>query len=167
MKTLSLSLLLLAAAASAGPGHHPEPPTNATWEALKKLVGKWDGQQSKISYKLMSAGTALVETIDMPGESDMITVYTVDGDGILMTHYCAMGNQPRMRAGAADPKTGEISFKFVDVSNQRKPDEPVMHDLVLKPQGDTLVADWTSKTGEKLEHSVFTSTRVGVKKKKG
>lgn len=165
MKTpFLLSLLLLAAPAFAGPDHaHPLAPTNAAFEALKKLVGQWSGT-SPVRYELVSGGAALMETIDMGKGQGMVTMYVPDGDGVLMTHYCAMGNQPRMRAGAPDPKTGELVFTFVDVTGVRKADEPVMNGLTLKPAGDTLIADWTSKTGEKVEHAVFTLKRAGKKK---
>lgn len=166
MKTpLLLSLLLLAAPALAGKDHaHPPAPTNAAFEAMKKLVGRWTGEQSDVKYELVSGGAALMETIDMGKGQGMVTMYVPVGEGVLMTHYCAMGNQPRMRAGAPDPRTGEIVFTFVDVTGVREPGEPVMNGLTLKPAGDTLVADWTSKSGDKVEHSVFTLKRQGKKK---
>lgn len=167
MKTpFLLSLLLLAAPALAGDDHHhPAPPTNPTFESLKKLEGRWTGKAGDVTYELVSGGTALMETISMGKAGGMVTMYTPEGDGVLMTHYCAIGNQPRMRAGAPDPKTGEIVFTFVDVSNKRSPDESVMDGLTLKPAGDKLTADWSSKTGEKVEHSVFELSRKDKKKK--
>ena len=41
----------------------------------------------------------------------MVSIYTVDGPDLFMTHYCVLGNQPRMKA---DPKSPEnqIVFKF-------------------------------------------------------
>jgi hypothetical protein len=162
MKTsLLLSALLLAAPAFAGEDHvHPaSTPTNLTFEAIKKLAGEWTGKAGDVKYELVSGGTAVMESISMGKAGSMITMYTPEGEGVLMTHYCAMGNQPRMKAGPADPKTGAIVFKFLDAANVRSKDESVMNGLTLKPAGDKLTADWTSKTGEKVEHSVFELTR--------
>lgn len=166
MKTLLASLLLaVALPALAGKDHHhPPAASNPTFDAMKKLVGRWSGKSGDVKYELVSGGTALMETIDMGKGQGMVTMYTPDGEGVLMTHYCAMGNQPRMRAGAADPKTGEIVFTFVDVTGAKKADEPIMNGLTLKPAGDKLTADWSNKTGEKVEHAVFELTRKGKKK---
>jgi hypothetical protein len=169
MKTLFLlaALILAAPLAGAGEGHGGPKPTNPTWEAMKKLVGRWESKEGKVRYEMASADTALVETLDMGKDAGMITVYTPEGDGILMTHYCAMGNQPRMRAPAADPKTGDIAFTLVDVSGKHEPGVPVMSALTLKPHGDALTADWVSVTaGKPGEHAVFEMTRVAAKKKK-
>jgi hypothetical protein len=163
MKTpLLLSALLLAAPAFAGEdhAHFPPAPTNPAFEAIKKLAGEWTGKSGDVRYELVSGGTAVMESISMGKDGgSMVTMYTPEGDGVLMTHYCAMGNQPRMKAGPADPRTGAIVFKFLDAANVRSKDEPVMNGLTLKAAGDKLTADWTSKTGEKVEHSVFELTR--------
>ena len=83
---------LLTAASIAGesmPGAKTEP--NAGFEKLKPLVGNWqgkanDGKPVKISYALVSGGSALVETIQAESEPGMVTVYHPDGDRLMMTH---------------------------------------------------------------------------------
>ena len=47
----------------------------------------------------------------------MMTVYYLDGDRLLLTHYCMAGNQPRMQARAFNPETGEVDFEFLDATN--------------------------------------------------
>jgi hypothetical protein len=53
----------------------------------------------------------------MDGKSDdMITMFNMDGDRLLLTHYCQAGNQPRMKASVSpDGKT--LTFHFLDATN--------------------------------------------------
>jgi hypothetical protein len=39
----------------------------------------------------------------------MISVYHPDGSSFFMTHYCSMGNQPRMSSGGL--AGGKLEFK--------------------------------------------------------
>src|SRR5215470_11959827 len=74
------------------------------FEKLKTLVGRWEAQTDKgpavATYQLISGGTVLLERVEMGGDHDMITAYYVDRNRLLLTHYCAAGNQPRMQAGS-------------------------------------------------------------------
>jgi reactive intermediate/imine deaminase len=135
----------------AGPG--------AAWERLKALAGDWegrhtDGTTTRVSYRLVSDGTALMETADAPDSSQMVTVYHPDGDGVLMTHYCSMGNQPRMRArGLVE---GRLDFAFVDAANLKSPEDRVMSRLVLGfPASDRLVQEWTSRAAGRQDVGRF------------
>ena len=35
---------------------------------------------------------------EIKGKEDMISMFNLDGDRVVLTHYCAAGNQPRMVA---------------------------------------------------------------------
>ena len=92
----------------------PEISPLVEFNQLKKLVGNWKGTQETpegkrevvVEYHLTSAGTALVEQIFPGTEHEMMSVYHVDSDKVIMTYYCAFGNQPRMRmAKIGDSKT--------------------------------------------------------------
>ncbi len=157
------ALVVLAAAlalpAAAGePARKPAAPASPAWEKLKSLVGDWTGKSSTVTYRLVSSGTALMETIDMPQHVQMITMYHPDGDSILMTHYCAAGNQPRMRAkGLAD---GKLDFQYVDASNLASPDALRMSRLVMTfVDADHLENAWTSSGGGKDETATFALVR--------
>ena len=135
-----------------------ETASNPAWEKLKTLVGEWDGKSVHVSYKLVSGGTALMETMEGPQVMQMITVYTPDGDSILMTHYCSMGNQPRMRAAKLEDKT--LVFRYVDAANVKGPDDPRMSGLTLTfTDADHFGADWTHRMGAKEEVGHFAYTR--------
>jgi len=106
---------------------------NATFQQLKSLDGSWEGKGSngepvEVSYKVTSNGSALMSEIK--GKEDMISMFNLDGDRLLMTHYCAVGNQPRMVASPSpDGKT--ITFHFLDVTNLATPDAGHMNRLVI------------------------------------
>ena len=70
-----------------------------------------------VSYELIAGGTSLVEKESGEKMPAMLTVYYLDGDRLLLTHYCMAGNQPRMQARAFNPETGEVAFEFLDATN--------------------------------------------------
>jgi hypothetical protein len=118
----------------------------STFEHLKGLNGTWEGKTSndravKIVFRPTSAGSALMSEI--VGDEDMITMFHMDNDRVLMTHYCGAGNQPRMQASASpDGKT--ITFTFVDGTNMASPKAGHMDHLVITiPDADHHTEDWT------------------------
>ena len=77
--------------------------TNSQFVMLKKLAGDWSGtarhgdhpaSETTISYRLTSNGSALMETMFCESDHEMITMYHCHGDDVILTHYCAIGNQP-------------------------------------------------------------------------
>jgi hypothetical protein len=106
---------------------------NQSFEQLKSLDGSWEGKGSndepvQVSYRVTSNGSALMSEIK--GKEDMISMFNLDGERLLMTHYCSMGNQPRMVASPSpDGKT--ITFHFLDVSNLAAPDAGHMDRLII------------------------------------
>ena len=156
--TLLLALVMVPAPSRAAEKANPG------WESLKALVGEWDGMYEgktpvHVSYKLVSRGTALMEIISNAEEPDMVTMYTPDGTRLLMTHYCSEGNQPRLRAEAAnDPK--KISFSFVDASALASPSAGHMHHLnVLFKDADHFAQQWTHRANGKDMVATFEYTR--------
>jgi hypothetical protein len=110
--------------------------SNAGFEKLKSLAGEWEGKASdgkpvKATYKVTSAGSAVSETLQSGTEPEMLTVYHLDGDHLMMTHYCSLANQPRMRAAvfSGDPKA--LDFEYVGATNLGKADAPHMHHLAV------------------------------------
>src|SRR5687768_12947493 len=85
-------------------------PTHAAFEKIKALAGTWveadkDGKPTDkvVSVvKVTAGGSAVQETIFPGTQMEMVSVYHLDGADLVMTHYCMLGNQPRMKA---DPKS--------------------------------------------------------------
>ena len=155
-----LLALLMAFGTSAGAAN----PASPAWDSLKSLVGAWqgtaEGRPVSVSYTLVSNGTALMETLDGGHDANMITMYTPDGASILATHYCAAGNQPRMRAEAAAGGKS-LDFRFMDVSNLGGSSGEVMQRLVVTfVDADHFEQQWTSRGKDgKEQTSVFKYTR--------
>ncbi len=149
--------LTVAALLAAAPSFASEPASShgsdARFDRLKTLAGIWKGKggeagakesfEAILTYRVTGAGSALVETMGPGTEHEMITVYHLDGEDLVLTHYCAAGNQPTMRAakgGAAD----SIAFDFLRASNL-KAGAVHMHDARIRfVDGDHIVSEWTS-----------------------
>jgi hypothetical protein len=87
---------------------------------LRALAGSWEGKSQDgmpllVSFRETAGGSALMSEIQ--GDHGMISMFNLDGPNtILMTHYCAAGNQPRMQASVSpDGKT--FTFTFIDGTN--------------------------------------------------
>jgi hypothetical protein len=119
-------------------GKLPPPPTNAGLEKMKKLAGTWvaadkDAKPTDqvVSIIKLTAGGSIVHETLFPGQPhEMVSVYTVDGPDLIMTHYCVLGNQPRMKA---DPKapSNQLAFKFVGGTNLDPKKDKHMHEGTL------------------------------------
>src|SRR5712675_2454724 len=101
MKTLRFSILIATLFASFSLLAQSTPQTS--FAMMKSLAGIWEGNSTmggpvNVSYRMTSGGSAVMSEIqmEMKGQSeDMITMIHLDGNRLLLTHYCATGNQPR------------------------------------------------------------------------
>src|ERR1700733_11472335 len=74
-----------------------------SFNQLKSLAGSWegtvDGKPMHLSLRVTSMGNALVHEMTIAGRpDDPITMLYIDGDRLLLTHYCDAGNRARMAA---------------------------------------------------------------------
>jgi hypothetical protein len=135
----------------------------STFERLKSLNGTWEGKAKqgapfKITFRTISGGSAILSEIT--GEENMVTMFHLDNDRVLATHYCAAGNQPRMQASMApDGKT--ITFNFVDATNLATPKTGHMDHLVITiPDADHHSEEWTFVQDGKEMKEQFEMTRA-------
>jgi hypothetical protein len=119
------------------------------FDSLKSLAGDWlgtksDGSPVHVNYRLVSGGSVVMESIQEPSGGQMVTLYHLDGDTLMMTHYCLANNQPRMRADAATSTPKAIKFSFVDVTNLASPAAGHMygHSIAWK-DADHVSQQWT------------------------
>lgn len=142
----------------------PMPVSPAALEKLKSLVGHWqaemkDGQKTNIYISVLSKGNCVQEAMDAGTPHAMLTIYCADKGGVMMTHYCAAGNQPRMRAESWAGDT--IAFDFVDASGLATPDDGHMHKLEISlKDADHYTATWTYREKGQDQPWTFNLERV-------
>jgi hypothetical protein len=131
---------------------------------LKALAGTWEadspaGGKLTNTIVLVSKGTAIEETIGLPGDNEA-SLYTRDAGRIVMTHYCALtasGNQPRLEATVAAGQD-EFEFAFVSATNLAQGDAH-MHRMVLRLKDAGHFSEaWTMR--EKGKDTIFTLSFV-------
>jgi hypothetical protein len=139
----------------------PNSKSKADFERMKSLEGVWEGQGpdgklERVSYAVVSAGSVVMETIDHADMGGMmVTMYHLDGDRLIMTHYCSVGNQPRMRMVSSTKS--DMTFEMFDATNLASNKDAHMRKLVISwTDKNHITADWTmSKDGRDEHHGVF------------
>jgi hypothetical protein len=164
-KTLFVLLSLSLAVAAIGAEHHPPMAPSPAFDRMKTLLGNWKATvpnfgEVDASYTLHSDGSALLETLKMPGEQSMITVYYPVGSDIAMTHYCSGHNQPHMRA-AATADGQPLRFAMTSIDNLPSKDADHMDGVVFTfKDADHFRAQWSSAAAGKTSSVPFEFTRV-------
>lgn len=106
-----------------------------SFTALKALAGKWQGPvtaippqkdwgdaPTQVTMRVTSRGNAIVHEMHDPSVADdpnkydhPVTMFYLDNNRLLLTHYCDAGNRPRMVARTS-PDGKKIDFDFLDVA---------------------------------------------------
>jgi hypothetical protein len=135
--------------------------SGAAFKKLQSLAGDWEGKDehgmvSKTNFKVLASGTAVMETLSPAGMEEMITLYSLDGDGIALVHYCPTNNQPRMRVVPGSEDVKELSFDFQGAGNLKSPGTGHQHHLVLRfEDADHITETWTWRQNEQDTPMVF------------
>jgi hypothetical protein len=130
-----------------------------SFDQLKTLAGSWEGtfegKPMQVSLRVTSMGNALMHEMTGGGRSDdPITMFYMDGDRLLLTHYCDAGNRPRM-AGKMMPDGKTVDFDFLDVANLSSEQHGHMqHAVVTMLDPNHHTEDWTfMMEGDKPMHA--------------
>lgn len=158
LKTIAIVIALLALSVTV----LSAPNAKASFESLKALAGQWEtkdpsGKMQTFTWKVVSGGSVLMESMQ---EESMVTMYHVDNNRLMLTHYCAAQNQPRMQAQVSDDgKT--FTFDFIDATNLANPADGHMRKLILTIQDkDHFTEQWFFvQKGKDLDHGMFQLTR--------
>jgi hypothetical protein len=144
-------LVVSALAIGAGGAREGNSSNKAYFEKLKGLAGSWAGQmghgdeksESTTTYRVTAAGSAVMEAMFEGSEHEMITMYHMDGDDLILTHYCSMGNQPSMKA-LAGTKADTVRFECIGGRNMKSENDAHMHALTIEfVDSDHIRAAWT------------------------
>jgi hypothetical protein len=131
-------------------------------DKLKALDGHWVGPatwdqggqkgsvQFEVSYRVTSGGKAVVETM-LPGTpGEMVTVYYLDGEDLVLVHYCTSGNQPRMRREPSSDDD-DLRFRCLGGTNMTEADSH-MHSARIRIVGpDHIRGEWSSVKGDVVQ----------------
>jgi hypothetical protein len=152
----------------------------AAFARIKTLAGTWKSEtidapkaehgdakdknhkaDDSVTYKLTGAGSALVETQFPGSDHEMVSVYHLDGEDLRMTHYCAAGNQPRVKLDRANSKPDELIFVFDGGTNLNPEKDMHIHGVKIKFNEDGKVASaWEGYAGgKKAGTTTFMLTR--------
>jgi hypothetical protein len=144
-----------------------------SFDKMKTLAGAWQGSVTttppsaemgngslvQVSMRVTSRGNALVHEMSAAGTPDdptkndhPVTMFYLDSDRLLLTHYCDAGNRPRMAARtSADGKT--LEFDFVDVAGNLDYGH-MQHAVFTQIDANHHTEDWTFlMPGDKLMHA--------------
>jgi hypothetical protein len=134
------------------------------FQGLQALAGEWRRTPEReapftVAYRLLSAGTVLAEAYGAGSPHETMTVFHPDRAGVLATHYCAQGNQPRLDLVNTAP--GHWIFQFRDATNL--PDANASHlvrlELRLSPDRSQLTRIETYQENGKADTSTLELAR--------
>jgi hypothetical protein len=137
------------------------------WETIKSLVGEWEGYTTKdgkkmpthITIRMTGDGSAVMHWIDADTPHEMVTMFYMDKDSLLATHFCSGHNQPRFRAvpsAVANP----VGFEFMDGTNIRPGDAYMSRLVVTLLDRDHHDESWGFEAAGKIQTATFHLTRV-------
>jgi hypothetical protein len=155
------AVLVMATAMSGQPASRGTSESEAAFKQLASLVGEWqaiqDGVPIKETYTVTANGTALMSETKPANSPAMITMFTVDGDHLIATHYCVAGNQPQMVTGVPGDLENGVTFSLERVTGMKTPDDWHNTGLtVTLDDKDHMTQRWTylykGKTGTAIFH---------------
>ena len=108
MAIVLFSMTVFGAAMAEEGEQPPAPPQDSRFDFLKALQGTWlaEGDNEEmpgVTFEFrVIAGGAAVQEIEMKGTPmEMMTIYHMDDDQLVGTHYCMLGNRPFVHADKA------------------------------------------------------------------
>ncbi len=140
-----------------------ESDAHKSFDLLKGMEGNWagknaQGQPLEITFRVIAGGSAVMSEIHGHGPENMITMFHMDGDRLIMTHYCGSGNQPRMKVDAADAKS--VSFEFFDGTNIGPGDGHMQRVTFTQPDANHHTEEWAYVDHGKEMKESFTLERA-------
>ena len=144
-----------------------------SFDAMKTFAGTWQGKVTtmpaqaamkdtnvSVSLRVTSMGNAMIHEMKTEGQpDDPITMFYLDQDQLLLTHYCDAGNRPRM-VGKMSPDGKKVEFEFIDITGNLQYGH--MHHAVFTAIDENHhTEDWTFKLqGDKTVQAHFDLQRA-------
>jgi hypothetical protein len=122
----------------------------AAFERFKRLAGTWEGKSTKgwteqIAYLVIARGSVVMEqSRDAHPNEVMTSMVHMDGDRLLLTHYCVAGNQPRLVLSTIEDAGRTLHFSFLDATNLASRDRGHMDSVVFRfADADHFTSRWS------------------------
>lgn len=145
--------------------------SNEHFALFKELEGDWYAVDENgdptgdllLSYELTAYDSVVMERVFPGATSEMMTMYYLDGGNLMLTHYCAMGNQPTMIEMPTDSQRVVI-FEFYRGTNMDPATSSYMHDAKFEfLDVDRMRSTWRFyKDGKPSGEEVMDVARVTV-----
>jgi len=162
IRSIVLGVLAVVVQAEARAEDKPVTQAAQAFDRMKSLKGEWVdnsgtfGAKDKVAvvYEVIGNGSAVMERLFRGQPHEMVSIYHLDGDQLVMNHYCAAKNQPRMKAGRISDK--RIDFDFAGGSNFDPAKDTHMHNGYIEwADQDHVHGKWYGWAGGKpSEHAV-------------
>lgn len=142
-----------------------------SFDKMKALSGTWEGRVTtdppmpemngklmQVTLRTTSMGNALLHEMTGAGRpDDPITMFYLEGDQLMLTHYCDAGNRPRMVGKSADGKT--VDFEFLDVIGNMQHGH-MHHAAFTMLDANHHIEEWTFMSGDKPVRAHFDLQRT-------
>jgi hypothetical protein len=156
LRVLSIAVLSLVSTLAVA-----QSPAQKSFDEMKGLAGEWEGKlntvpadpkfagvPARVSLRVTSMGNAMMHEMQVQGrKDDPITMFYLDNDRLLLTHYCDAGNRPRMM-GKLLPDGKTVEFEFLDIAGADVP-EHMHHARFMAVDADHHMEEWTFMLGDK------------------
>jgi hypothetical protein len=162
---LFTAVMMALIAATSAPAEDYKTKSEQAFDRLASLKGEWKGEQEgkkiSVTYTLTANGSALMEEFRPESGPVMITMFTVDGDHLIATHYCSARNQPQMVTSAIADARQPLAFSLARVTGMKSSDDWHNTGLtVIQEDNDHLTQEWTYQSKGKNGKTVFRYTRA-------
>jgi hypothetical protein len=178
MKQSSVAMVVWCSIVCLGVAHGSDPPATApatpqtparkAFERFKSLAGEWQGTSTngwteKSTYRVIAGGSCVMNTsFDAHPNETMVTIFHMDGEHLMLTHYCIAKNQPRMRATEISEDGRTVVFTFLDATNLSSRDKGHMDKAMYRFEtDDRFTSQWTwYQNGQEKWMEQIVCTRV-------
>jgi hypothetical protein len=145
------------------------PKMPAEFDKVKALVGTWKGTadmggdkpgEVTNTFELTSNGTAILEKVCAGSPHEMVSMYCSEGGKLTMTHYCSVGNQPKMSLMKSTDNS--LVFSMKGTTGIKSAKDMHMHAMTITwKDKDHITEDWSMYIdGKNQGAKPFVLTRV-------
>ena len=128
---------------------------------FKSLNGRWaiesNGKTLPIEMRYEVGSKESIVTEQFGKE---LSVIYLDGENLLMTHFCNAGNQPRLRLKEGG-QPGHFEFEMFDITNLKDASTPHVERIVYKIiDANRMTLEIVWKNGQSSESEKYTLSRI-------